>query len=288
MSTNPTPTVVAGIDGSSAAQHAAIWAAQQAHDRGARLRMLYVIDASGEAGPDDTDVELHYGTQVLDEAMAAVKEQVQVPAEAEVLRGPIAETLAGQARGADLAAVGSVGINFLARLALGSTAAKLARLAPCPVAIIRNPQAPDRTGGIVAAITGGESDHKVMRTALQQAQATASHVVVATAWGALPSPWSAEHAQLAAHSIIAEMQPEFPSVPTEYTVAHGPAWRQLVQLSHDAELIVTDRVAGPGAGRLSTLTELLLHRADCPVLLVGPVSAASPEAATPGVNPGKR
>ena len=130
-------SIVAGIDGSTAAINAANWARRSDQQRDP-LRLVQVVRTKASTpGEDD-----HLGTQYAETALHAAHAAIQVSGkpvkvDTAIRRGEVDVTLIGESRGAAMICVGSVGIGHTASLLLGSTAVALAKHARCPVAIIR-------------------------------------------------------------------------------------------------------------------------------------------------------
>lgn len=170
--TDATPQpVTAGVDGSTTALHAALWAATEAEFRGAPLRLVYVTKASHES-TDEYAEDVRHAHLSLRRARAAVEAAGNaVTIDTAVVSGPPAEALVAESAGAQMICVGSVGIGRYARSILGSTAADLAEKAHCPVAVIR----PDAGGGdqavnwIVVAVTDQPDNDDVVEQAMREA-----------------------------------------------------------------------------------------------------------------------
>ena len=142
---NTSGPVVAGIDGSPAALHAALWAVTEATARATTLRLVYVLTPADRTAPEYAE-DVARAHAALDTARTTV-EVVDAPVTVEtaILDGPASEALIAESSGAQLICVGTVGIGRYARSVVGSTAADLAEKAHCPVAVIRtdlHPQAP--------------------------------------------------------------------------------------------------------------------------------------------------
>jgi len=142
--------IVVGVDGSRHAAAALRWAADEAKLRSATLQVVHAWTFVPVATPADSglvpmawtdNVELLDVTrQAADEAAAAQVAEVLGPdhgATISVVEGGPAETLIAAAADADLVVVGNRGRGNLAAALLGSTSAKVADEAPCPVVVVR-------------------------------------------------------------------------------------------------------------------------------------------------------
>jgi nucleotide-binding universal stress UspA family protein len=142
--------IVVGVDGSAHAAAALRWAAVEAALRSARLEVVHAWTFVPVATPADSglvpmawtdNVELLDVTRraAEDAAAAQVAEVLGPDQEATITvveNGP-AEALLAAAADADLLVVGNRGRGNLAAAFLGSTSAKVADEAPCPVVVVR-------------------------------------------------------------------------------------------------------------------------------------------------------
>jgi nucleotide-binding universal stress UspA family protein len=142
--------IVVGVDGSAHAAAALRWAAEEAALRSATLEVVHAWSFVPVATPADSglvpmawtdNVELLDVTrQAAQEAAAAQVVEVLGPdhgATVSVVENGPAEALLAAAAGADLLVVGNRGRGNLAAALLGSTSAKVADQASCPVVVVR-------------------------------------------------------------------------------------------------------------------------------------------------------
>jgi nucleotide-binding universal stress UspA family protein len=142
--------IVVGVDGSAHAAAALRWAAEEAALRSATLEVVHAWSFVPVATPADSglvpmawtdNVELLDVTrQAAQEAAAAQVAEVLGPdhgATVSVVENGPAEALLAAAAGADLLVVGNRGRGNLAAALLGSTSAKVADQASCPVVVVR-------------------------------------------------------------------------------------------------------------------------------------------------------
>jgi nucleotide-binding universal stress UspA family protein len=133
-----------GIDGSSGAEAALRFAAEEAAQRGLPLRIVCAWEARavtyvGEAFAPTADgfVEAeHHAEEVLRLALERLADGPAIEKEALAIEGDPATMLIEQARDATLLVVGSRGRGTAASLLLGSVSQKLAHHAPCPLVIV--------------------------------------------------------------------------------------------------------------------------------------------------------
>jgi nucleotide-binding universal stress UspA family protein len=140
--------ILLATDGSAASEHAAAMAVGLAQAHAARLTALYVADpypylGVGEANPLGFQAYMSSAMQHAAQAHARVAEmcsgttvdlQVQVAQDVAAPAG-IVETARDIA--ADLVVVGSHGRTGIARLMLGSVAARVVAESPAPVLVVR-------------------------------------------------------------------------------------------------------------------------------------------------------
>jgi nucleotide-binding universal stress UspA family protein len=142
--------IVVGVDGSAHAAAALRWAAEEASLRSATLEVVHAWSFVPVTTPADSglvpmawtdNVELLDVTrQAAEDAAAAQLADVLGPdhdAVVSVVEGGPAEALLAACEGADLLVVGNRGRGNLAAALLGSTSAKVADSAPCPVVVVR-------------------------------------------------------------------------------------------------------------------------------------------------------
>lgn len=200
---NTSGPVVAGIDGSATALHAAFWAVDEAAARGSTLRLVYVTKPDDRFAPEYAE-DVRHGRESLHAARTAIEATgAPVTVETAIVDGPATEALVEQSADAQMVCVGSVGIDRYARSIVGSTAGDLAEKAHCSVAVIRPELHADaQLHWIVVALGDRPGNSAVVECALQEA--TLRHVPVlalgkdqvAGSPGSLEDrirPWRASH-----------------------------------------------------------------------------------------------
>jgi nucleotide-binding universal stress UspA family protein len=158
----PSPGVVVGIDGSSWALNAALWATDEAVSRDVPLRLVYVIEPRSydEFDAQQAARDLARADIAIRQALVAVESaEKPVKIEWEVVHGDPAAVLSNASRSADMVCVGSFGITHaIGDPQLGSTAAALSATASCPVAVIGSDCGPYTPAGRVVATIDGTPD----------------------------------------------------------------------------------------------------------------------------------
>ncbi len=170
----PSSSVVVGIDGSRSAITAALWAVDEAVERDIPVRLVYALEPDGASDPDphDTARRLARADITIREAIVAVEStDAPVKIEVEILRGRPAQVLLEASSSAAMICVGAVGLHHAPGTGLGSTAAALAVVAPCPVAIIRGyRQSSADPGWIVAEVDESPSGRHLLERAADEAR----------------------------------------------------------------------------------------------------------------------
>jgi nucleotide-binding universal stress UspA family protein len=160
--------VVVGVDGSDASQAALAWALEEARLRHATLEVVsswqypFEMAAGSFAVPAPAGEMRLWAEDVIEQALAAVEADGDVPVVRRAEYGPAVTVLMAAARGAELLVVGTRGHSRVTGLFLGSVSQYLAVHAPCPVLVVHGareapaPEADARSGsarvaGIAAA-----------------------------------------------------------------------------------------------------------------------------------------
>jgi nucleotide-binding universal stress UspA family protein len=234
--THAPSSIVVGIDGSQAAIHAAEWAIDEAISRGVALRLVHVthIPEAPDTPTDDFRLDVEYAETVLRAAHRAVDATGNaVTVETAVVRGRPDAALIDQSRDAEMICVGSVGIG---RMLLGSTAAKLAKRAYCPVAIIRCQQDRPRsdTDWIAVVVNGSPDSDSAVQQAMAEAQLRGAPVLALGVWrwglGEIP------YDQLDRH--LGKWVRQYPDIHVQPVAARGGAAEYLAHTHESVQLVV--------------------------------------------------
>jgi nucleotide-binding universal stress UspA family protein len=171
----PSPGVVVGIDGSSWALNAALWATDEAVSRDVPLRLVYVVEprAYHQFDAQEASRDLARADIAIRQALVALESaEKPVKIEWEVVHGEPAAVLLNASRSADMVCIGSFGITHsIGDMRLGSTAEALSAKASCPVAVIGcgcGPYTP--AGRVVATIDGTPDSAHVLDIASGEAE----------------------------------------------------------------------------------------------------------------------
>ena len=135
------PAVVVGVDGSTVALRAALWAVDEAVSRDIPLRLIHALGLD----PNDTARTFATAERAVGRVIAAVEATDKpVKIEVEITKGPPVATLVRASRSAAMVCVGAVGSDHFQPDRVGSTAAAVATSAQCPVAVIHGFGRPTR------------------------------------------------------------------------------------------------------------------------------------------------
>jgi nucleotide-binding universal stress UspA family protein len=140
--------IMVAIDGSDTAERGLAEAIAFAKDQNARLAIVYVIDLVvifefGEPAVSYRESAREFAHKTIEHArntarVAGIEPEIQSP-EIYTTGYHVADTIAQLAQdwNADLLVVGTHGRRGVSRLLLGSVAQGIARLAPCPLLLVR-------------------------------------------------------------------------------------------------------------------------------------------------------
>ncbi|AKN18826.1 hypothetical protein B586_16595 [Mycobacterium haemophilum DSM 44634] len=235
------PSIVVGIDGSRAANNAAIWAVDEAISRDIPLRLVYVIDPADLCGVDADHRQFAAARAALYNAQRAVQATSEpVKIEAEIMSGTPLRELIGQSRSAVMVCVGSIGMKHACH-GMGSVAAGLTAWSRCPVAVIRPPlrwPTNPEPGSIVA-----EADHPlVLRHAFEEARLRAAPLCVVASWRAeTPDDLPDESRLVQAHldRRISPWRRLYPDVDVKPVTVRGSICRYLTENAESVQLFVS-------------------------------------------------
>ena len=293
--------VVVGVDGSDHSLTAADLAGEQAALRNRPLEIVHafvlpVVSRPFSPAPDLPPVQPVGG--VPDTALRDIAERVLTDAAARVrthfpdlpmisrLRdGLPAEVLTDASRQAALVVVGHRGAGGFAELLTGSTGLQLANHSLAPVIITRGEL--NHTGPVVVGVDGSEGSRQAAEFAVETAALLRASLIALYAWPA-DAVWSPALAQAGqppptvpeeVTEILDEISRTHPQVPVHTEVRPGsrPAHSELVAASRNARLVVVG-ARGRGGFRgllLGSVSQALIHHAQCPVAVVGPAAAAT-------------
>ncbi len=283
--------VVVGVDGSDSALRAVRWAADEAARRGAPLRLVTVFGWTDDVSVGYPGLTVPYRDILLDESRQALAKAVEtararqpeLALSHELRIGIPIGILADEGRRAQLLAVGDRGLSRVEGLLVGSVGVAMAAHAVCPVVIVRGPEQTDSTRPIVVGVDGTAVSEAAVAFAFQAAaDRSAPLIAVHTWWDTFLDQSPAvlfrdedqayEQEQLARR--LAGWTEKYPQVEVRRVVARDRAVHQLLERSREAQLVVVgSRGHGELAGLvLGSVSNALVHKADCPVAIVRPAA----------------
>lgn len=267
-----TPSIVVGVDGSKSGARAALWAADEAAMRGARLRVIYVV----EEQLDDNENAAGAAQTAITDARTAIEATGNgVTVETEVLRGRPLPLLAKASASAAMVCIGPVGRHRIAQHRVGSTAAALASSAQCPVAIVRAGDSPD-VGHILVDLDDFPADVAVLQQAMDSARLRQAPLEVVARWR--PRAGQTDEAAINEGNqrvrakldrLLDGWTRRYPDVDVHTTAVSGSILDYLTKDSRAIQLLVVGAGApGDAHELLSPPGAAVLRQTDCSVLVV--------------------
>jgi nucleotide-binding universal stress UspA family protein len=280
--------IVVGTDGSSRADLAVEWAADEAT---LRRRPLHIVaaaerweyDVPFHAAPGTCESLTEVGEHTLAEAVErAAKAHPGLSVTTELIFDSPARALRSLGRRAEEIVVGHRGLGGFTGMLLGSTGLRVAGHVPVPVVVVRG-EARERRDEVLAGVDLYGESSGVLAYAFEAAALRGAWVRVVHAWqlaGALPVVSVHEAAAVTQERLadaVAPWRAEFPGVGVvEQTPCGHPVGELAARSSRAAVLVVGARGPGvrPRAAHhglcLGSVGHGVLHHADCPVAVVPP------------------
>ncbi|MFI7606473.1 universal stress protein [Micromonospora sp. NPDC049366] len=281
--------VVVGVDGSEPSLRAVRLAAAEAHRRHRPLRVVHGFiwpllrvpvtpPPDGPPGGGLRNQAEQVVEAAVDEARAAAP---GVRVSGEIIDGEAAAVLLGESPTAAMIVLGDRGLGGFSALVVGSVAIQVASYADCPVLVARGTVRDD--GPVVVGVDGSELSTLAIEfaaetAALHDAPLLALHAYrhpASTGPGDM-QPLVYDEAQLRTGEeqtlaeSLAGLGERYPDLPLTREAVHGRPGRVLAEASKRARLVV---VGGQGRGEftgllLGSVSQSVLHHADCPVAVV--------------------
>jgi nucleotide-binding universal stress UspA family protein len=289
VSTSP---IVVGVDGSAPSAVALEWAAREAAMRERPLRILhaFVWPATGAyvgpspEGPPDGGLRNLAEEMLTDSAARARSIAPGIEVSTELAVSAPAARLVEESRDAAIVVVGSRGLGGFTGLVLGSVGVQVSSHAHCPVVVVRSGAPGDPVGGpVVAGVDGSESTAEVLSFAFEEAALRGATLTVMHAWTAplstrpgdtRPLVYDLDAVNKGEGRLIAEAltgwQEKYPKVPVRRLLLHQAPAKELIRLSHGAQLLVLG-ARGRGGFRgllLGSVSQAAIQHAWCPVAVV--------------------
>ena len=270
------PAVVVGVDGSTAALRAALWAVDEAVSRDIPLRLVHTLDGE-DLEPDDRARKRASAERAVRRVIAAVEATDKpVKMEVDITKGPPVGALVRASRSAAMVCVGAVGSNHFQPGRVGSTATALAGSSHCPVAIIRGHSRPTRPHANWILVEADESPGAgvVLETAITEARLRDAPLRVITCW---QPPYADPEAAVEGDCRIraqldrrlARWRRRYPDLQAEVVAVHGSISDYLATHAAELQLLVVG-ARGPGHVRevVGPAGNAALGDSDCVVLVV--------------------
>lgn len=269
--------IVAGTDGSSRADLAVEWAADEAAFRRRPLHVVHTAerweyDVPFDASPGMCWSLMETGERLLAEAVErAAKAHPGLPVTTELIFDTPARALRSLGRRSEGVVLGHRGFGGYAGMLLGSTAIRVAGYVPVPVVVVRG-EAAERRGEVLAGVdlTGTSAD--VLRYAFESAALRDAWVRVVHAWQVpaglrrLSVQETAAVVQERLTDAIAPWRASYPAVPVvEQTPCAHPVEALAESSARASVLVVGSARKRPGLGPVAHGT---IHHAGCPVAVV--------------------
>ncbi|MGA5119569.1 universal stress protein [Streptomyces pseudogriseolus] len=275
-------TVIVGVDGSPSSLAAADVAAEEARLRGARLRIVHAF-----ARPADLDPMIH---GVLAETEQRIHERVPgLDVTRTVVSGDALTVLRTESRHAVLTVLGRRGRGLFGDLLLGSTSMQLATHGHGPLMVVRG--RPDPHGPVLLAADGSPAGNAAASFAFREAELRGAPLTAMHVWNTWSESTPYEdpgdplsvvvdldqleqrHRQLLV-DVIQPWASAHQGVTVQQRVERGRVRQTLLEATREAQLVVAGaRGHGGVAGMLlGSVSQALLHHADCPVTVVRALS----------------
>lgn len=285
--------VVAGVDGSDASLAAALLAAREAELRSLPLELVYAYAPAFLArpstfppdlppvapGPPDDELRRSAEEQLHTAAGQVRASHPDLPVVTRLRDGYPAGVLTDASHHATLLVVGHRGGGGFAGLLAGSVGVQLASHAACPVIVTRGDPPDDYP--VVVGVDGSEGSYRAAAFAIDAAAAYGVPLVALYAWP-WDAGWAPEQVQAGApppempdapREALRDLAGKYPQVTVRPEVhAEVAAHEALVGASAAARMVVVGS-RGRGGFRgllLGSVSQALIHHAQCPVAVVGP------------------
>lgn len=286
-----TQPIVAGTDGSPAADNAVRWAAREALLHDAPLRIVTALDGPPQVWGDFA-IPSTYIEEAKEFAHARLEEAKRIAGEigydnpdVAVLTGFAHEELIGESADARMLVLGSRGLTPFKASMVGSVTQAVASHVKSPLVVIQDLPAgwdTEPSAPVVVGIDGSEENMAAIDVAFAEASMRGAQLIAAHAWSdvALPKalrsdhglPWqnlvTAEEARLS--ESLAGWSEKYPEVEIRRAVVQDRPVRYLTEISAAASLVVVgSRGRGGFTGMLlGSTSRALLHTCQCPMMTV--------------------
>lgn len=279
--------IVVGVDPDPAKRPALAWAADEAGRRGLPLRLVHAQGTptrgyrSGVVRPswEEWNQALHgLGDQVLKEAVVFVESrQPAVEVSTLLAEGEPEWVLREESRGAALVVVGSRHLSRRRELfSSASVALPLTAHAPCPVAVVPEPEhITQEPAYFVVGVDGSPHAAAAVDMAFEEASLRGALLRALYVWhppllGSLDEDAAVGECRRVLSETVAGRTATHPDVELHHEVVRGHPVQVLTEASeHALGLVVGTRGRGGFTGTLlGSVSQGVLHHARCPVITV--------------------
>ncbi|MBR7742434.1 universal stress protein [Phycicoccus sp. BSK3Z-2] len=291
MNTTTHRPVLLGTDGCEHSTAALEWAVAEAVRRDRDLRVLHAVPVTLggiHALPAMEHQEAHAEQVVSETTERAHRLAPDLTVTTVRPVGDAAASLVHESRTADLVVVGARGRGAVAGAFLGSTSLHVAGHAHCPVAVVRHRADADtpRTAVVVGVDGSGNADAalgEAFRLADERGMPLvvvhgSTAATVGTHLAVVDSPELreriAEYERSSTEHAVAGWRQKYPGVDVDVRVVDEHPVLALTDAAADAAILVVGSrgLGGFGGLVLGSVGQGVLHRAQCPVLVVRPES----------------
>jgi nucleotide-binding universal stress UspA family protein len=269
--------IVVGVDGTTEAEAAIRWATTEAKARGAELALVHAFVwplFPVPLGSSDMAPGLRaMADKIVAEAVElARKLDPCISLTAERIDGFPTPVLLRESGRADLMVIGSRRLGATLGLLVGSLGVDLVAHAHCPVIVVRPDQPPDTGSHVVIGYDGSLAGEAALDFGLDYARRRHLDVRVVS----VQSPHDERHHL--SHRDVASAVRNRDGADADLIHVTGHPAEQLIRWSADAQLIVVGaRGRGGFTGLLlGSVSQAVLHHADCPVAVVPSTALRGP------------
>ncbi|KRQ25430.1 MULTISPECIES: universal stress protein [Mycobacteroides] len=251
MSSSNNAAIIVGVDGSPSSDAAVRWAAQESAMYRVPVHLVSAFDIERTHVHEQQRRERIYQSRERQAQLALERAQRIVNAvsnnavHCHVAFGHPVQVLMEAARDARILVVGCRGLRPMDRLLLGSVSTALLHHAPCPVAVVHQEAAPDKSLPVLLGIDGSPASERATAIAFAEASHRKVPLVAVHAW----HDWNVvgpeidldvtvnEEKQTLAER-LAGWQERYPDVTVERRVVCDLARHYLVEESAHTQLVV--------------------------------------------------
>jgi nucleotide-binding universal stress UspA family protein len=272
--------ILVGYDGSPESTAALRWAVDEARMRKLSVTVCHVWHwpyAVEPAGSNARAAVRRMAEQTAEAGAGVIASCApQLTVRARAVSGPTAEMLLAMSGDADAIVVGNRGGGGFAELPVGSVAGQLAAYADRPVIVVRGAI---NGGEVVAGVDGSAVSDAVLAFALEEAALRRVPLTAVCSWwdaGTVPVSPVIEtevvrrKAATRFERLLSLWREKYPYVTVRTSFVAEPPRVALLAASQKAGLLVVGRHGhGDLPGPLGSVGQAMVHRAPCPVAVVG-------------------